>query len=158
MKLIVQSSSCALQYRRLYRECLWGEMTDMVSPENRLVRDVPSQFAALPKKVRKHPWFGRTKKYLGARTNGMIPDPDYTSKRKNEHGKGEHFQGIQRIGWHLIISGGIKTGTKRSQLIVIRMGTRLVRGPWALPKYGHNYKKPPRDDCIVHVVDIDGTK
>ncbi|MCH8992239.1 MAG: hypothetical protein IIA44_10885, partial [Acidobacteria bacterium] len=123
-------------------------MTAMASAENRLVRDVPSQFAAIPKKVRKHSWFGSTKKYLGALANDMIPDPDYTSKVTGSLGSGEHFQGIQRIGRHLIISGGIKTGDKRSQLIVIRMGTRLVRAPWALPQYGHNYKKPPPEDGI----------
>lgn len=130
----------------------------MATAENRFVQDVPSQFAAIPKKVCSNRWFGSRKKYLGARANDKIPDPDYTSKVSGSLGLGEHFQGIQRIGRHLIISGGIKTGTRRSQLIVIRMGTRLVRGPWALPKYGHNYRKPPADDGIVRVVDVDETR
>lgn len=122
---------------------------------NLLVDNVPDKFRKIPPKVRKSPFFGSTKKYLGARNDGIIPWPDYTSTDDNELGLGEHFQGIQRIGQHLILSGGIKTGIRRSQLIVIKMRTQSESGPWALPKYGFSYKKPPPEDRIAIVVDID---
>ncbi len=128
------------------------------------INDVPDKFKKIPSKVRKSPHWGSTKKYLGARNlltksgNRTIPWPEYTSQANNAFGRGEHFQGIQRIGKHLIVSGGIKTGEQGSQLMVIRMGTRSENGPWALPKYqfkGFNYKKPSTDDRIVKLVDVD---
>lgn len=122
------------------------------------VDNVPAKFREIPPKVRRSRFFGSTKKYLGARNYGKIPWPDYTSTDDNELGLGEHFQGIQRIGQYLIISGGIKTGIKRSQLIVIKMGTRPKSGPWALPKYGFSYKKPSSMDKIIKVVDLDRKK
>jgi hypothetical protein len=122
---------------------------------NLRIDNVPARFKEIPSKVRSSPYFGSTKRYLGARTNGMIPWPDFTSTDDNELGLGEHFQGIQRIGQHLIVSGGIKSGTRRSQLVVILMKSKSKSGPWALPKYGFSYKKPSPDDKIVKVVDID---
>jgi len=125
---------------------------------NLCIDNVPDKFRKIPKKVRKSPFWGSTKKYLGARNDGTIPWPDYTTSGDNELGLGEHFQGIQRIGQYLILSGGIKTGIRRSQLIVIKMGTQSETGPWALPRYGFSYKKPPPKDRIVKVVDIDRVK
>lgn len=124
---------------------------------NERLNDVPARFEQIPQKVRESPFFGSTKKYLGARNDGIVQWPDYTSNIENELGLGEHIQGIQRIGRHLIVSGGIKTGIRRSQLILIEMGTRPTNGPWALPEYGH-YKDPPPADKIAKVVDIDFDK
>jgi len=107
---------------------------------NQRLSDVPARFEQIPPKVRSSPFFGSTKRYLGARNEGSIPPPDYTSTIENELGLGEHIQGIQRIGRHLILSGGIKTGIRRSQLILIEMGTRPAQGPWALPDYGQLQK------------------
>ncbi len=126
------------------------------------INDVPGKFRKIPHRLRKSPHFGSTKKYLGARNllaefgnDRVIPEPEYTSQTSNSLGLGEHFQGIQRIGQHLIVSGGIKTGKQRSQLIIIRMGSRSKTGPWALPKYGFSYKKPSLQDRIVDMVDVD---
>lgn len=130
----------------------------IVSPENLCMNDVPARFREIPPKVRCSSFFGSTKKYLGARVNSKIEWPDYTSNVANWGGIEEHFQGIQRIGQYLILSGGIKTGEQRSQLIVINMETRSKKGPWALPRYGYSYKNPPPEDRIVKVVDIDDKK
>jgi len=129
------------------------------------INDVPDKFKKIPSRVRKSPHWGSTKKYLGARNllsefgnDRIIPEPEYTSQTSNSLGIGEHFQGIQRIGQHLIVPGGIKTGTQRSQLIIIRMASRSKTGPWALPKYGFNYKKPSLQDRIVKLVDVDSAR
>lgn len=120
-----------------------------------LVDDVPARFRAIPPKVRKSAWAGSKKRYLGARNDRVIPWPDYTSSNDNELGLGEHFQGIQRIKQHLILSGGVKTGRRHSQLVIIRMGSRGARGPWGLPRYGFSYKRPSEQDKIVKVLDVD---
>jgi hypothetical protein len=122
------------------------------------VKDVPARFRQIPSKVRKSPWFGSTKKYLGACNEEIIPWSDYTTSTDNELGLGEHIQGVARIGRRLILSGGIKTGLKRSQLILIEMGTQNETGPWALPKYGFSYKKPSSKDRVVKAIDIDREK
>jgi hypothetical protein len=119
------------------------------------VDDVPKRFDAIPPKVRPTLWAGSTKRYLGARNAGVISWPDYTSSYENELGLGEHFQGIQRIRQHVILSGGVKTGVRRSQLIVIRMGSQNPSGPWATPRYGFHFKRPCGDDRVIRVVDID---
>ncbi len=85
----------------------------------------------------------------------MIPWPDYTSSHDNELGLGEHMQGIQRIKQHLIVTGAVKTGIRKSQFIIIKMGSQSALQPWSLPKYGYPYKKPDERDRIVKVFDVD---
>jgi hypothetical protein len=123
-----------------------------------LIDNVRKRFLQIPNKVRMSPYFGSARRYLGARNPGVIPLPDYTSSIENELGLGEHFQGIQRIGQFLIISGGVKTGLRRSQLILIKMESQPPNGPWALPDYGSDYKNPSSLDRIVKVKDIDCPK
>ena len=122
------------------------------------VDDVKKSFKRIPAKVRTLPWLGSTERYLGARNPGKLEFPEYTSSIENELGLGEHFQGIQRIGQHLVVSGGIKTGQRRSQLILIKMESQNDNGPWALPSYGFNYKNPSPKDRIVRVKDVDYAK
>ena len=121
--------------------------------------DPPGQFRQIPAKIRCSPVFCSTKRYLGARNadgdRDVIPWPDYTSQINNELGLGEHFQGVQRLGQYLVLSGGIKSGRRRSQLVIVAMGTRPSVGPWALPEYGYSYKDPAPEDRIVTAVDID---
>jgi hypothetical protein len=127
--------------------------------------DVGAEFAAIRPKVRSSPFFGSKKRYLGV-TNLRIPWPDYTSKPENNWGLGEHFQGAARAGNRFVISGGIKTGEQRSQLIVMDLASRRPDppdkdryDPWAPPSFrypdGHSYKKPPPGDIIAEVFDLD---
>ncbi|HJO03722.1 MAG TPA: hypothetical protein QGG47_07100 [Acidobacteriota bacterium] len=134
----------------------------MPEPPPILAKDVPRQFEAIPPKVRSSKWFGSTKRYLGA-NNGVgehrrIPFPEYTTAGANWFGKGEHFQGIARIGRHLFISGGVTGASARSQIVVIEMGSQLSEGPWALPEYGYSYKEPSIQDHIVGWIDVDRDK
>lgn len=129
-----------------------------VHPENACVSDVVHSFDRIPTKVRSSPHFGSTKKYLGANNYGSIPWPRYTSNKANRFGLGEHFQAIQRIGRYIVVSGGIKNGNpRRSQLVVIQMGSQSETAPWALPRYHnqYNYKNPHPADRIVKVVNMD---
>ncbi len=120
-----------------------------------MIDDVPTRFDAIPPKIRRSAIAGSTRRYLGARNNDTIPWPDYTSSHDNELGLGEHMQGIQRIKQHLIVTGGVKTGIRKSQFIIIKMGSQSALQPWSLPKYGYPYKKPDERDCIVKVIDVD---
>jgi hypothetical protein len=127
--------------------------------------DVGKCYKAIPRRVRRTSFLGTKKKYLGARNTGLLIYPDYTTDKQQYGGAigallggcKEHFQGVQRIGRHLIVSGGIAFGERRSQLIVIEMGSRDVTGPWSLPRYGH-WDDPLPEDRIVYVHDIDRTR
>ncbi|MDX1650231.1 MAG: hypothetical protein R3263_10290, partial [Myxococcota bacterium] len=102
--------------------------------------------------------------YLGAH-NRVIPAPHYTSNVANSSVQldwkavdfgAEHFQGVQRKGRHLILSGGMKyTEPQRAQLIVVEMGSRPAEGPWSIPAYPASHKDPHPADRIVSVVDLD---
>jgi hypothetical protein len=112
-----------------------------------LVKDVPGCFGEIPDRVAK-------KQYLGA-WNRSIPFPRYTSQLINLLGSQEHFQGVQRIGRKLVLSGSRKRGGQRSQLIVVDMASQTDAGPWALPDYGYPYKTPAPADETIDVIDID---
>lgn len=121
------------------------------------VDDVAARFDAIPPRVRRLPWLGSTARYIGA-WNHAIPWPHYTSQVDNTLGLGEHFQGVQRIGRHLIVSGGITRRRHRSQLILIRMGSRNPEGPWTVPEYGEDYREPFLQDRLIDAVDIDAVR
>ena len=124
--------------------------------------NVPASFNKIPAKVRKRQILYTTKKYLGAR-NTLLPKPAYMSGEQVKNAKlpTEHFQGIQRLhgktrGRYFVITGGLKYGSPhRSQLIVFEMGSQSATDSWALPSYGHSYKKPSGKDRTVKVVDVD---
>jgi len=121
-----------------------------------VVHDVPARFRAIPPKVRRSTFFGSTAKYLGAH-NVSIPWPDYTTQTENRGFLLEHFQGVQRVGGSLILSGGTTGAGGSSQLVVIRMGSRGFRGPWALPAYAdseHSYRHPRPNDASIEVITI----
>ena len=79
---------------------------------------------------------------LGANNGNVIPHPDFLSAR--EGGKlYNHFQGIQRYGKYVIISGGISSGSRNpqgSQLIVIQMGAKNPSMPWATPAISQRHR------------------
>ncbi len=108
--------------------------------------NVPEKFDAIPHQV---PFF---KHYLGADGKRNIPD----QYRRNT--LGTHFQGIQRIGNHLIVSGGIKDS--RSQLVVIHMASQDPTGPWSWPRYhpDYSYEDPDPLDQGTEVVEVDTAK
>lgn len=116
--------------------------------EPRCASDVPAAFRALPEML-------GAERYLAANNDGVIPWPRYTSSSENLFGVGEHFQSIQRTGGHLIVTGGVRNGTRVSQLIVVEMGSRRTSGAWNLPMYGFDYRDPAPADRVVAVVDID---
>lgn len=131
-------------------------------PRSVCLSNVPASFNKIPTKVRKRKYFSSTKKYLGAR-NTLLRKPAYMSGEQVKKGSlpTEHFQGIQRLhgstrGRYFVITGGLKYGSPtQAQLIVFEMGSQSATGPWALPSYGHNYKKPPKRDRTVKVVNVD---
>lgn len=132
-----------------------------MNPVPILIDDVPKRFSEIPTKVRSSPHFGSTKKYLGAKNDGELRWPEYTSNIENEFGLGEHFQGIQRYGNRLFLSGCIKTGKRRSQIVAIEMGTRSISDAWSIPRYkvnGHDFKNPAPTDRVVGAVDLDAER
>ena len=127
--------------------------------------DVGAAFGEIRPKVRSSPFFGSRRRYLGV-WNKRIPWPEYTSKPENNWGLGEHFQGVARAGNRFVISGGIKTGAQKSQLIVMDLASRRPNPPdeleqpaWAPPSFRypgrHSYKNPPPDDVVAEIVDLD---
>lgn len=128
------------------------------------VLDITDLFEKIPQRVRRSTWFGSRKKYLGARNppwsdtkeNRVSPWPEYTSNLSNQRFNREHFQGVQRVGSKLVLSGGIShvdaPGTqKASQLIVVEMGSVAEKTAWSLPAYGSSYKEPDERDLVVEV-------
>jgi hypothetical protein len=88
--------------------------------------DVEATFASLPGRV-------DDKSYLRAREAGQIPASNYTGKLTNNFGLKNHFQGVQRIGQYLFVSGSNEKN-RLGHLVVVRMGSRPERGSWSLPK------------------------
>lgn len=125
------------------------------------VHDVPACFRAIPPRVRRSPLFGSTEKYLGAHhkaTGDFVGEWDFSFALRNRLGSGEHFQGAQRVGRRLVLSGGINRGAVGAVLIVIDMGSRAAHGPWALPAYaggGFSHARPDPRDASFHVVSVD---
>jgi hypothetical protein len=70
-------------------------------------------------------------------------------------GKDNHFQGVQRVGNHLLISGSFPYSRKRSDLFVVRFASRPSDpGPW-----GSNLmrdRNPPDMDRLANYFRIDG--
>ena len=70
-------------------------------------------------------------------------------------GSNNHFQGVQRLGRYLLVSGSFPWKTPRSDLLVVRLATRSADpGPW-----GSNLNQdraPPVDDEVVRYFRIDG--
>ena len=127
------------------------------------VFDVPKCFAAIPPKVRRSPLFGSTAKYLGAHNQARseyVGRLDFTTQVTNGFGFGEHFQGVQRIGNRLVISGGINRADAGALLFVIEMGSRAAP-TWSLPSYaadGYSYTAPFPQDASVDVLQIDAER
>lgn len=69
-------------------------------------------------------------------------------------GKNNHFQGVQRLGNHLLVTGSFPYSKKRSDLLVFRLDSRVPDpGPW-----GSNLMRdrdPPPADRLVNYFRID---
>ena len=84
---------------------------------------------------------------------------DFVDKRYSvfhkKGGKDNHFQGIERIGRHLLVTGSFPYGKRRSDLLVFRLASRPTDpGPW-----GSNLslvRVPPDEDLLVSYFRIDG--
>jgi hypothetical protein len=80
-------------------------------------------------------------------------DKRYTVLHKNS-GRDNHFQGIERIGRYLFITGSYPYPKRRSDLLVIQLDSRPANpGPW-----GSNLtadRDPPRTDRVVSYFQID---
>jgi hypothetical protein len=80
-------------------------------------------------------------------------DKRYTVFHK-KGGKNNHFQGIERTGRHLLVTGSFPYGKRRSDLLVFRLASRPVDpGPW-----GSNLtlaRVPPDEDILVKYFRID---
>jgi hypothetical protein len=70
-------------------------------------------------------------------------------------GSNNHFQGVQRLGRHLLVTGSFPYKRPRSDLLVARLNSRSADpGPW-----GSNLNRdriPPSEDCVVAYFRIDG--
>lgn len=69
--------------------------------------------------------------YLAAKDNKAIKRKLYTRLKDNNGGIQNHFQGIQRLsqGQYFVVSGS-DWRTPRSDLFVVKMGSRPKNGPW----------------------------
>src|SRR4029453_18455219 len=80
-------------------------------------------------------------------------DKRYTVLHKN-NGRDNHFQGIERIGRYLFITGSYPYPKRRSDLLVVQLDSRAADpGPW-----GSNLmedRNPPRVDRVVSYFQID---
>ena len=80
-------------------------------------------------------------------------DKRYTVLHKNS-GRDNHFQGIERIGRYLFITGSYPYPKRRSDLLVVQLDSRAADpGPW-----GSNLvedRNPPRADRVVSYFQID---
>ncbi len=95
--------------------------------------------------------------YLAFHDGGKIPWPRYTADPGNGFGKGNHFQGVQRLGrgTHLVVSGGDPHRPRSSHVFVVRVASRAARGPW-----GSNLRsrhRPTNQDAIVRTISISRT-
>lgn len=118
------------------------------------IDDVPLRFSEIPTEIAPG---GDTSRYLGAR-NSVIAWPRYTSDSSNSFGVGEHFEGVQRFGRKLLLTGAGKFFTpSTSHLVIIEMGTRSETGAWAVPAYGHDWQSPPMEDRITSLITLDTT-
>lgn len=115
------------------------------APVRACVDDVPSRFRAIAAEV-------PPSRYLGAH-NAVIPWPRYSDGIENNLGAGEHFQGIARVGNHLIVSGGVMNGPRTSQLVVIEMGGRDPAARFA--PAASTGAALAEGDSVVAVVDLD---
>jgi len=93
---------------------------------------------------------------LAARDGDVFPVYAYTGAEiRGVNAPGNHFRGVQRIrkGPYLVVSGGLGTGRRRSQVFIVKMGTRAARGPW-----GSNLVKnaiPGTTDRVISCYGID---
>jgi len=111
----------------------------------RILTDVAGQFASLNRRgERLAVMHGYTREFRDRR---------YSIYHKNG-GKDNHFQGVQRLGNYLLVSGSYPYRGKRSDLLVIQLGSRAADpGPW-----GSNMmrsKDPLSQDTLVNYFAID---
>lgn len=108
--------------------------------------DVRAQFRSL----------NRSGERIGVREGfpGDFRDKRYTVFHK-KGGRDNHFQGIERLDRHLLITGSFPHGKRRSDLFVFRLDSRSSDpGPW-----GSNLTRsrlPTSSDCLVSYFRIDG--
>ena len=84
----------------------------------------------------------------------VFRDKRYSTFHKHG-GRDNHFQGVQRIGRHLLITGSYPYRGRRSDLFVVRLDTRSPdSGPW-----GSNMlrsRDPDKTDRLTNYFKIDG--
>ena len=118
----------------------------MPSPPH--LRDIRAQFASLNTEGER----------LGVQAGFEIPafDDDRYSVFHDGGGRNNHFQGVQRKGNTLFVTGSFPFKKRRSDLFVLEMGSRPADpGPW-----GSNLvrsKNPPNTDRLVSYFRIDPT-
>jgi len=72
----------------------------------------------------------------------------------SQEGSNNHFQGVQRVGNHLFVTGSFPHTRKRADLLVFRLGSRGADpGPWGSNILRDN--DPASTDCMVSYFEID---
>lgn len=102
--------------------------------------------------------FGRLRQrghFLAAWDGGCFERDRYTGRIENEGGLNNHFQGVVRLGRHVVIAGGDPRKPKTSHLFVIRMGSRLRDRPLRSNLVARTV--PPAGDRVVRALKIDST-
>ncbi len=131
-------------YRYYQPEKILSAADPQLNDSNPSVGDVELAFANVATKG----------EYLGAWDGGLIPWPRYTANIDNSFGRGNHFQGIQRLQTqnYLVISGG-DPHEACSHLFIVRMGSRIGAGGWRSNLIATG--RPFDADEVVGVIGID---
>ncbi len=117
-----------------------------LNAENPTVANVPEAFKAISD-------YGDP---VGIQDGSQFPLYKYTQMEiRGVNEPANHFHGIQRLrrGSHLVISGGVVTGGRRSHVFVVKVGERSVKGPW-----GSNLvtaAAPPKKDRVIGCYGLD---
>ncbi len=113
------------------------------------IDDVPLRFSQIPRHV-------EAAQGLAADQKDVIPWPRYTSSLQNHGGLNEHFQGIQRVGHYVLLTGSGKYFEPATgHLVVLEMASRSEVGAWSLPNGSASATTPSSTDRIVALVDLD---
>jgi hypothetical protein len=99
--------------------------------------------------------FGRIRRrghFLGAWDGQVFTRDRYTTSLDNKLGLNNHFQGMARLGRHLVLSGG-DPHKPAGELYVVRMASRKVTQPFRSNLWKSTL--PPEDDTVIARVQVD---
>jgi len=114
-------------------------------PSTTALRDVIAQFHSLNRRGERLA--------VGHGFPNLFSDKRYTV-RHSHGGRNNHFQGVQRLGQHLLVTGSFPYAKRRADLLVLRMGSRPAGpGPWGSNLLVH--PAPPPADHLVTYFQLD---